>query len=294
VALAACRDAVDPARESAVIPIHSDVGSVHREVTTDSPEAQQWFDRGLALMFRFHHEEGIACFEKAAADSMREVRAAVPGDAEARALTGEALMQLRPWGLLSPAAVSDLFEILVATPYHVMVRFGQRDEMPREAEAVHRRFRTAWARSDTVIPGSCFCKTGQTRWTQPAIGDFGENGWMRTSTAELSSRPTTPTPPRARPDGSAVRRGFPWPCAEYGPQRRKIRSRRPGGPDPYRELRQKWPLRTENPAPLAYDNYVQVLKFGSEDPRMSFGRIALIAVPALVAVAALVIPAEAG
>ena len=29
-----------------------------------------------------------------------------------------------------------------------------------EAAAVRTRFDTAWARSDTEIPGSCFCKTG--------------------------------------------------------------------------------------------------------------------------------------
>ena len=28
-----------------------------------------------------------------------------------------------------------------------------------EAEAVQARFDTAWADSDTIIPGSCFCRT---------------------------------------------------------------------------------------------------------------------------------------
>jgi len=164
-------------------PIYYDVGVVHREVTTSSPEAQLWFDRGLGLTFGFNHEEAIRCFERAAeadphcamaywgqayasgtnynspvmtdeasqaayealqralaesegctpverdliqalrsryawpapqdraplevayAQAMREVLAAHPDDADVAALTGEALMQLRPWRLWSPAGV---------------------------------------------------------------------------------------------------------------------------------------------------------------------------------------------
>lgn len=43
-----------------------DIGVVHRSVTTDVPECQLWFDRGLGLCFGFNHEEAILCFEKAA------------------------------------------------------------------------------------------------------------------------------------------------------------------------------------------------------------------------------------
>jgi tetratricopeptide (TPR) repeat protein len=42
------------------------LGGVHREITTASPDAQLWFDRGLALSFGFNHEEAIRCFERAA------------------------------------------------------------------------------------------------------------------------------------------------------------------------------------------------------------------------------------
>jgi tetratricopeptide (TPR) repeat protein len=48
------------------VPLHFDIGVVHREVTTSSPEAQMWFDRGLGLAYGFNHEEAIACFERAA------------------------------------------------------------------------------------------------------------------------------------------------------------------------------------------------------------------------------------
>jgi len=42
-----------------------DLGSFHRPVTTSSPDAQLWVDRGLVWLYGFNHEEAIACFEKA-------------------------------------------------------------------------------------------------------------------------------------------------------------------------------------------------------------------------------------
>jgi len=162
------------------VPLYFDVGVVHRDVTTSSPVAQMWFDRGLGLAYGFNHEEAIACFERAIeadpdcamcywgkayalgpnynnvemteeasraaydavqsavgkmgggteaeqaliealqfryawpapedrteleqayADAMREVWAANPEDGDVAALTGEALMMLRPWKLWSP------------------------------------------------------------------------------------------------------------------------------------------------------------------------------------------------
>jgi hypothetical protein len=42
-----------------------DLGPYSRKVTTSSTDAQRWFDRGLNCCFGFHHEEAIACFEKA-------------------------------------------------------------------------------------------------------------------------------------------------------------------------------------------------------------------------------------
>jgi tetratricopeptide (TPR) repeat protein len=43
-----------------------DLGPHGRAVTTSSPEAQRWFDRGLVWTYGFHHEEAVACFEAAA------------------------------------------------------------------------------------------------------------------------------------------------------------------------------------------------------------------------------------
>lgn len=48
-----------------------DLGGFHQKVKTDSPVAQLWFDRGLAMCFAFNHEEAVRCFKKAyQADSM--------------------------------------------------------------------------------------------------------------------------------------------------------------------------------------------------------------------------------
>jgi len=42
------------------------LGDFRRDVTTSSPEAQLWFDRGLAWAYCFNPEEAVRCFEKAA------------------------------------------------------------------------------------------------------------------------------------------------------------------------------------------------------------------------------------
>ncbi|CAL9606620.1 hypothetical protein SUDANB58_05548 [Streptomyces sp. enrichment culture] len=44
-----------------------DLGAHGRPVTTSSPRAQTWFDRGLVWTYAFHHEEAVSCFEAAAA-----------------------------------------------------------------------------------------------------------------------------------------------------------------------------------------------------------------------------------
>jgi len=42
-------------------------GAVHHPITTSNPEAQKYFDQGLALLYGFNHEEAIRSFERAAA-----------------------------------------------------------------------------------------------------------------------------------------------------------------------------------------------------------------------------------
>jgi tetratricopeptide (TPR) repeat protein len=47
------------------VPLY-EVGSLSRPVTTSSPEAQKYFDQGLAFMFGFNHDEAIRSFARAA------------------------------------------------------------------------------------------------------------------------------------------------------------------------------------------------------------------------------------
>ncbi|KAE8368783.1 hypothetical protein BDV27DRAFT_153605 [Aspergillus caelatus] len=58
--------------QPAVEPIAStaeyyDLGSLKRTITTKSPEAQEWFNRGLIWSYSFNHEEAKRCFEQAIA-----------------------------------------------------------------------------------------------------------------------------------------------------------------------------------------------------------------------------------
>jgi tetratricopeptide (TPR) repeat protein len=51
---------------SAPPPLMSGLGPVHHTVTTRSPEAQKFFDQGLALCYGFNHDEAIRAFLHAA------------------------------------------------------------------------------------------------------------------------------------------------------------------------------------------------------------------------------------
>ena len=42
-----------------------DLGSYTWPVSTQDPDAQLWFDRGMAWCYGFNHDEAIACFERA-------------------------------------------------------------------------------------------------------------------------------------------------------------------------------------------------------------------------------------
>ncbi len=41
-----------------------DLGNYSRSISTESPESQLWFDRGLLWNYGYHHEEAIECFKK--------------------------------------------------------------------------------------------------------------------------------------------------------------------------------------------------------------------------------------
>ncbi len=43
-----------------------DLGNYNRAITTDSPDAHLWFNRGLIWCYAFNQEEGVRCFRRAA------------------------------------------------------------------------------------------------------------------------------------------------------------------------------------------------------------------------------------
>src|SRR5437867_11514252 len=53
---------LDAAKE----PLYDGLGSYSRKITTDSPEAQRYFDQGLAFLHGFNHRAAIRAFQQAA------------------------------------------------------------------------------------------------------------------------------------------------------------------------------------------------------------------------------------
>jgi hypothetical protein len=53
------------ATDSRPLPLFDGLGSFSRKVTTESSEAQRYFDQGLAFMYAFNHDESIRSFRRA-------------------------------------------------------------------------------------------------------------------------------------------------------------------------------------------------------------------------------------
>ena len=53
------------ATADAPVPLYEGLGGLSREVTTSSPEAQRYFDQGLAFLYAFNHDEAIRSFRRA-------------------------------------------------------------------------------------------------------------------------------------------------------------------------------------------------------------------------------------
>jgi tetratricopeptide (TPR) repeat protein len=66
--LAACAGTPAPPASGfpAAVPLYAELGSYHYGVSTDSPQAQQYFDQGMRLSYAFNHAEGIRAFQHAA------------------------------------------------------------------------------------------------------------------------------------------------------------------------------------------------------------------------------------
>jgi tetratricopeptide (TPR) repeat protein len=57
---------VAPVRKTPTVPLFSGLGKHSRRVTTTSPDAQRYFDQGLAFVYGFNHDEAIRSFSQAA------------------------------------------------------------------------------------------------------------------------------------------------------------------------------------------------------------------------------------
>jgi tetratricopeptide (TPR) repeat protein len=53
------------ARASEAVPLFEGLGGLSRKVATSSPEAQRYFDQGIAFMYAFNHDEAIRAFRRA-------------------------------------------------------------------------------------------------------------------------------------------------------------------------------------------------------------------------------------
>ena len=62
---AACSRQTEPAAPKT--PLYDNLGKLHHEVTTSSPDAQRYFDQGLTLSYAFNHAEAIRSFKQALA-----------------------------------------------------------------------------------------------------------------------------------------------------------------------------------------------------------------------------------
>src|SRR5205085_329426 len=53
-------------RTSKPVTLVTGIGNLHHQVSTKNPEAQQFFDQGLRLIYAFNHDEAARSFQKAA------------------------------------------------------------------------------------------------------------------------------------------------------------------------------------------------------------------------------------
>jgi tetratricopeptide (TPR) repeat protein len=66
-AAAACSSTPTPGPAAPTAPLYDNLGAYHHAITTDSPDAQKYFDQGLTLSYAFNHAEAIRAFKQAIA-----------------------------------------------------------------------------------------------------------------------------------------------------------------------------------------------------------------------------------
>jgi tetratricopeptide (TPR) repeat protein len=67
VAAVACSSQPPPGSSAARAPLYDNLGAHHHPISTDSPDAQRFFDQGLTLSYAFNHAEAIRSFKQAIA-----------------------------------------------------------------------------------------------------------------------------------------------------------------------------------------------------------------------------------
>jgi len=53
-----------PTADTGTTPLYDNLGTLHKEITTRSQEAQQYFDQGLRLTYAFNHDEAVKSFKQ--------------------------------------------------------------------------------------------------------------------------------------------------------------------------------------------------------------------------------------
>ncbi|HJS98464.1 MAG TPA: hypothetical protein VJ756_05180, partial [Terriglobales bacterium] len=66
VLLICCNLAIAQPPDSRPVALMSGLGDLHHAVSTHNPEAQQFFDQGLRLVYAFNHDEAEHSFQHAA------------------------------------------------------------------------------------------------------------------------------------------------------------------------------------------------------------------------------------
>jgi tetratricopeptide (TPR) repeat protein len=131
-----------------------DLGRHSRPVTTTSPQAQAWFDRGLVWTYGFNHEEAVACFERALRHDPDCAMAhwgigyalgpnynkpwEAFDDADLRSATGRARAAADRAGQLAPSAAPAERALIGALRW----RYAQ-DELPGQRQAWNERYADA-------------------------------------------------------------------------------------------------------------------------------------------------------
>ena len=94
-----------------------DLNGWRREITTSSPKAQTWFDRGLSWTYGYNHEEAVFCF--------REALRHDPGCAMAwwGIAYASGPFYNRPWIRLTPAEIAQTgsSQSMSVTPCSMMI-----------------------------------------------------------------------------------------------------------------------------------------------------------------------------